>query len=139
VVILSQRIARTMAIIAAMGAVAYAAGDGNLSMTTVDAAGKPVIGATVIVSSPTQIGGARTVMTDAEGKARFVRLSPGEFKVQVSKNGFQTATLNQVEVKAPAHICGHWHLCFQTDYRQTSIHKQSNGPLPTHRVRSTLS
>jgi hypothetical protein len=95
----SFRMARTAAILVAMGAAAYAAGDGSLYVTVLDAKGQVVTGATVIVSSPTQIGGARTVVTDREGRARFIRLSPGEFKVQVSKEGFQTASLPAVEVK----------------------------------------
>jgi len=95
----SFRMARTAAILVAMGTVAYAAGDGNLYVKVLDAQGKPVAGATVIVSSPTQIGGARTVPSDKEGHARFIRLSPGDFKVQVSKDGFQTATLAAIDVK----------------------------------------
>lgn len=93
------RMARTTALLVAMGAAAYAAGDGSLYVTVLDAKGQVVTGATVIVSSPTQIGGARTVVTDREGRARFIRLSPGEFKVQVSKEGFQTASVPAVEVK----------------------------------------
>ena len=95
----SSRIARTTAILAALGATAFAAGDGSLTITVLDAGGAVVTGARVIVTSPTQIGGARAIITDREGRARFIRLSPGEFKVQVSKDGFQTATLAGVEVK----------------------------------------
>ena len=93
------RMARTTAMLVAMGATAYAAGDGSLSVTVLNAQGQPVAGAKVIVSSPTQIGGARTVVTDAGGRSRFIRLSPGEFKVQVSRDGFQTATLAAIEIK----------------------------------------
>ncbi|WP_243383919.1 TonB-dependent receptor [Geothrix alkalitolerans] len=94
-----SRMARTTALLVAMGATAFAAGDGNLYVKVLDSQGKPVAGATVIVTSPTQIGGARTVPSDKEGNARFIRLSPGDFKVQVSKEGFQTATLSAIEVK----------------------------------------
>ncbi|GLH67496.1 TonB-dependent receptor [Geothrix edaphica] len=93
------RMARTTALLVAAGAAAYAAGDGNLYVKVLDSQGKPVAGATVIVTSPTQIGGARTVPSDKDGNARFIRLSPGDFKVQVSKEGFQTATLTALEVK----------------------------------------
>jgi len=91
--------ARTTALLVAMGATAYAAGDGNLYVKVLDSQGKPVASAMVIVTSPTQIGGARTVPTDKDGNARFIRLSPGDFKIQVSKDGFQTATLTAIEVK----------------------------------------
>ena len=93
------RLARTTALLVAVGATAYAAGDGNLYVKVLDSQGKPVVGATVTITSPTQIGGARTVLADNDGNARFLRLSPGDFKIQVSKEGFQTATLNVVEVK----------------------------------------
>lgn len=95
----STRIARTTALLAAIGTTAFAAGDGSLTVTVLDASGAIVTGARVIVTSPTQIGGARAIITDREGRARFIRLSPGEFKVQVSKDGFQTATLSGVEIK----------------------------------------
>jgi len=91
------RMARTTALLVAIGASAYAAGDGNLSIGVTDSSGKPFAGATVTISSPTQIGGARTMVTDASGRARFVRLAPGFFKIQISANGFQTQTnLNAV-------------------------------------------
>jgi len=95
----SLRMARTAAILVAMGTAAYAAGDGNLYVKVLDSQGKPVAGAIVIVTSPTQIGGARTVPSDKDGNARFIRLSPGDFKAQVSKEGFQTATLTGIDVK----------------------------------------
>ena len=93
------RLSRTAAMLVASSFVAYAAGDGNLYFKVLDSQGKPVAGATVIVTSPTQIGGARTVPSDKDGNARFIRLSPGDFKVQVSKEGFQTATLASIDVK----------------------------------------
>ncbi|MBK8727065.1 MAG: carboxypeptidase regulatory-like domain-containing protein [Holophagaceae bacterium] len=96
--VLSNRLGRAAALIVASGFIAYAAGDGNLAVTVTDAAGKALAGATVVISSPTQIGGARSVITDAAGKARFLRLSPGAFKVQISASGFQAQTINNVEV-----------------------------------------
>lgn len=93
-----SRLGRTSALIVAAGLVAHAASDGNMAVSVVDASGKPVAGATVTITSPTQIGGARTAVTDATGKVRFVRLAPGDFKVQVTANGFQTQTMNNVAV-----------------------------------------
>lgn len=94
----SRRLARTAAMLVAVGSIIRAAGDGNLALTVTDATGKPVAGATVVISSPTQIAGARTLATDAAGKVRFARLSPGAFKVIVTAGGFQSLSLDNVEV-----------------------------------------
>lgn len=95
---LPYRLGRTAALIIAAGFVAHAAGDGNLAVTVTSAAGKPLAGATITVSSPTQIGGNKTFTTDSQGKARFLRLAPGSFKVQVSADGYQSQTINNVDV-----------------------------------------
>ncbi len=95
---LLHRLGRTTALIVASGFVAHAAGDGTLAATVLDITGKPVAGASVVISSPTQIGGARTYMTDGSGKARFPRLTPGKFKVVITATGYQTQTLNDIEV-----------------------------------------
>ncbi|HJW34200.1 MAG TPA: carboxypeptidase regulatory-like domain-containing protein [Holophagaceae bacterium] len=95
---LLHRLGRTTALIVATGFVAHAAGDGNLAVQVLDVTGKPIAGATVVISSPGQIGGARTQVTDASGKVRFVRLNPSAFKVVVTASGFQTQTLNGVNV-----------------------------------------
>lgn len=92
------RMARTTALLVAMGAVAHAAGDGSIAVTVVDTTGKPVPGATVTISSPTQIGGARTEVADRDGKARFLRLIPGRFRVVVAAKEFQTVTIDKVDV-----------------------------------------
>ena len=96
--LLSHRLARATAMIVAAGALAYAAGDGSITVTVVDSDGKPVAGATVSVSSPTQIGGARSELTDAQGKARFLRLIPGRFKAWVSMKDYQSVTIDKVDV-----------------------------------------
>jgi hypothetical protein len=81
-----------------MGAVAHAAGDGSISINVLNKAGQPVSGATVVATSPTQIGGSRTAVTDASGKARFPRLTTGTFTLQISANGYQAQTVNAVSV-----------------------------------------
>lgn len=75
------------------------AGEGGLAVHVVDAAGRPFSGAQVVISSATQIGGARQLSSDAGGRARFVRLNPGDFQVVVSAPGLQSVTLSQVPVK----------------------------------------
>ena len=93
-----SRMARTTALLVAMGATLSAAGDGGIAVTVLNTAGAPVKGATVIVASPTQIGGARTEVTDAQGKARFLRLTPGRFKVTVTAKDYQTAAIEKIDV-----------------------------------------
>lgn len=96
--ILNSRLGRTTALLVAMGAVAHAAGDGSISINVLNKAGQPVSGATVVATSPTQIGGSRTAVTDASGKARFPRLTTGTFTLQISANGYQAQTVNAVSV-----------------------------------------
>lgn len=93
-----SRMARTTALLVAMGASLHAAGDGGITVTVTSTTGAIVAGATVTISSPTQIGGARTEVTDREGKARFLRLTPGRFKVVVMAKEFQTVTIDKVDV-----------------------------------------
>ena len=93
-----SRMARTTALLVAMGASLHAAGDGGITVTVTSTTGAVVAGATVTITSPTQIGGARTEVTDREGKARFLRLTPGRFRVVVTAKEFQTATIDKVEV-----------------------------------------
>ncbi len=78
--------------------VMYAQETGTLVVTVKDQAGKPVANATLSASSPTQIGGARVMRTDAQGRARFGLLYPGEFSVQVSASGFNSATIRNLRV-----------------------------------------
>lgn len=96
--LLNTRIARTAAVIVATGFLVQAAGDGTLAVTVTNPSGAPISGATVTISSPTQIGGSRTVLTDANGKVRFPRLSPGQFKVTFIAEGYQTQTMAKVDV-----------------------------------------
>lgn len=92
------RLSRTAAVLVASSFVAYAAGDGNISVAVVSTAGQPIAGATVTITSPTQIGGARSEVTDKDGKTRFLRLTPGHFRVVVTAKDFQTVTINNVDV-----------------------------------------
>ncbi len=94
----SNRLGRTAALLIAAGFIAHAAGDGNISIAVLDVTGKAVSGATVVVSSPTQIGGSKSAVTDSTGRVRFLRLIPGKFKVTLSAEGYQAQTINSVDV-----------------------------------------
>ncbi len=61
---------------------------GRIEGMIYDDEGMPLPGASVTVSSPTQIGGPRTATTGADGTFRFLSLIPGVFRVQVSCPGF---------------------------------------------------
>jgi hypothetical protein len=66
--------------------------------TVYDDEGMPMAGASVSASSPTQIGGARTTETGADGAFRFVGLIPGVFEVRILKAGFVTSVRRGVRV-----------------------------------------
>ncbi|MBL0210993.1 MAG: TonB-dependent receptor [Holophagaceae bacterium] len=93
-----SRLGLTGLALVAGATVMYAQETGTLVVTVKDQAGKPVEGATLSASSPTQIGGARVVKTDAQGRARFGLLYPGDFTVQVSASGFNAATMRNLRV-----------------------------------------
>ena len=63
---------------------------GRIEGTVYDDEGTPMGGATVSVSSPTQIGGTRVTTSNEDGSFRFIGLIPGEFKLRTSKKGFRT-------------------------------------------------
>ena len=93
-----SRLGLTGLALVAGATVIYAQETGTLVITIKDQAGKPVEGATLSASSPTQIGGARVMKTDAQGRARFGLLYPGEFSVSISANGFNSATMRNLRV-----------------------------------------
>ncbi len=61
---------------------------GRIVGTIYDDMGMPMEGASVTLTSPTQIGGAQKVATDPEGSFRFIGLTPGTFMIKVRKAGF---------------------------------------------------
>ena len=86
------------AVIAGGSSVAYAEESGTLVVVVRASGGGAVANANVIISSPTMIGGSRTVTTDAAGRARFPFLYPGVFTVQVNANEYYAATLKGLNV-----------------------------------------
>ena len=61
---------------------------GRIEGTIYDDEGMPMAGAAAVLTSPTQIGGARRVSTGGDGSIRFMGLIPGVFQLKVSKAGF---------------------------------------------------
>ena len=72
---------------------------GRLIGTVRNGPGQPLPGARVTVGSPTEIGGAKTVLTDADGSFQFPSLSPGYYTVKIELSGFVDQERNEVRVR----------------------------------------
>ena len=91
---MTMKITRTLlavcflaSLLAPRPALAYDA-TGRIEGMIYDDEGMPLPGAKVIISSPTQIGGARSATTGDDGTFRFMNLIPGVFTIKVSRAGF---------------------------------------------------
>ncbi|MCU1235642.1 MAG: TonB-dependent receptor, plug, partial [Candidatus Solibacter sp.] len=62
----------------------------GLQGTVKDASGGAIAGATIELTSPALIGGARKQQTDGSGNYRFASLAPGDYTVVVTAKGFRT-------------------------------------------------
>jgi protocatechuate 3,4-dioxygenase beta subunit len=58
--------------------------------TVQDTTGAVLPGVTISVSSPQQIGGVQTSVTDSQGLYRFPALKPGVYEMEVTLPGFKT-------------------------------------------------
>lgn len=67
-----------------------------LTGTVTDESGAAVPGASVEVSSPALIGGARVATTDESGRFRFPEVAPGIYTAVVTLEGFQTVRLEGI-------------------------------------------
>jgi hypothetical protein len=71
---------------------------GTLEGHVYDQSGLPLKGVRVTISSPTQIGGTRSLITNDEGGFRFLGLYPGKFKVVVAAPKLRTLEQHNVAV-----------------------------------------
>lgn len=62
-----------------------------LTGTVTDSSGAAIPGATVTVTSPSMIGGSRSVVTEADGTYRFPALAPGTYVVTYELQGFTSS------------------------------------------------
>src|SRR5437899_9434522 len=88
-------VAPTIALVCAMlGAatplLAQAVQTSSLTGTIKDSTGAILPGVTVNVSSPTQVGGVQTSVSDTQGIYRFPALRPGVYEMETSLAGFKT-------------------------------------------------
>ena len=65
---------------------------GTVAGTVTDPQGRPLAGATVVVTDPTS-GTRRELTTGAEGRYAAVALLPGTYEVRVAGQGFKTAAI----------------------------------------------
>ena len=61
---------------------------GALQGVVTDTEGTPLPGVEVTINSPSMMGGAKSTITDASGKYRFVLLLPGTYSIDVKLEGF---------------------------------------------------
>ncbi len=94
-----KRLVCTLVAFVAVASLAYAGTTGMLSGTVSDDKGAPLPGATVSVTSPSLIGGARVAVTDTTGAFGFPALDPGYYTLKVELSGFVTQERSQVQVR----------------------------------------
>lgn len=83
------------------GAVAQETTTGAIDGTVTDAAGGPLAGVTITLTS---VQGARTEITDATGHYRFQYLVPGTYGIKTTLQGFNTVERQGLEVRLGARL-----------------------------------
>ena len=73
---------------------------GAITGRAMDPSGALIPGVEVTISSPSMIGGARTVPSDEQGAFRFTLLPAGTYRVSFGLPGFKTLNLEGVDVVA---------------------------------------
>ena len=68
----------------------------SLAGTIKDSTGAVLPGVTVNVSSPTQVGGVQTSVSDSQGIYRFPALRPGVYEMETSLAGFKTVKQSDI-------------------------------------------
>jgi outer membrane receptor protein involved in Fe transport len=63
-----------------------------------DTTGAVLPGVTVSVSSPQQVGGVQTSVTDSQGSYRFPALRPGTYQMEVTLAGFKTVKQTDIQL-----------------------------------------
>jgi Carboxypeptidase regulatory-like domain/TonB dependent receptor len=81
---------------AAAPLLAQAVQTSTLTGTIKDGTGGVLPGVTVSVSSPVQVGGVQTSVTDSQGIYRFPALHPGIYQMESSLSGFKTVKRGEI-------------------------------------------
>ncbi len=94
-----QRILRVAPLALLFASVASAQTTGNIIGVVTDAqSGKPIVGALVVATSPSSQG-EQTAVTDRSGGFRFQLLTPGDYKLASSFDGFKPAERSDLTVR----------------------------------------
>ncbi len=75
----------------------------TISGKIIDTNNAPIVGASVTATLVTT-NVERTVVTDEDGRYRFVELKPGIYKVRASQNGFGTKEKTDLETIAGQNV-----------------------------------
>jgi hypothetical protein len=75
---------------------------GSITGTVIDQMGNPLPGVKIIARSPTQIGGAKTTYSAADGTFRLPSLQPGAFELHASAPRMQEVVQRGVQVSITA-------------------------------------
>ncbi len=75
---------------------------GAITGRALDSSGAVLPGVEVAVSSPSMIGGARSVFTDGQGAYRVTQLPSGEYQVSFKIPGFKTLNIQAIRVDVGA-------------------------------------
>ncbi len=81
---------------------AFSQVEGTITGRAEDASGALIPGVEVAISSPTMIGGSRTIVTDERGTYRFTLLTVGTYRVTFDLPGFKTLNVDGVIVRGGA-------------------------------------
>ena len=76
--------------------------DGKATGTVMSDDGAPLPGATVEISGPSLLGGARSTTTSERGTYVFLNLPVGTYRITASRDAFKTVTQESVVVSAAA-------------------------------------
>ncbi len=82
----------------AIPTLAVAQTTGSIAGQVYDQSGQPLRGIKIVASSDTQIGGARTTTSGADGSFRVLGLTPGRFKVIASAPRLRTVELTNIRI-----------------------------------------
>jgi hypothetical protein len=96
----STQIATILGLLTLLSNAAWAQNLGVLAGYVYDQGGTALKGITVTITSPTQIGGAKTDTTNDQGAFRFAGLTPGRFRVSAAAPKLRTTVAEGIRVNA---------------------------------------
>ena len=79
---------------------AWAQQDGTINGRIADTSGAVLPGVTITISSPSLLGGERSLLSDEQGSYRAGLLSPGVYSVKYELPGFKTLVREGIQVSA---------------------------------------